>query len=114
MRNTISERLRAYNRWRRGCEITPQPNPTELGELIESAASRLEVLEDEHQRFFANWHSERKKRERLLVTVERCYQMLMTEPDIGSAVFKAKNILREAIAINPHLHGRLPGKDLDK
>lgn len=95
---TISDQLRTYNRWRRGCEITPQPNPTELGELIESAASRLEVLEEEHQRFFANWHRERVQRERLLVTVERCHQMLMTEPDIASALFKAENILREAIA----------------
>lgn len=31
-------------------------------------------------------------------TVERCYRMLMSEPDTKSALFKAENILREALA----------------
>ena len=43
------ERLRQYNRWRRGDDDVQQPDPKELGELIDSVADRLEVLEREHQ-----------------------------------------------------------------
>ena len=46
--NVLSDRLREYNAWRRGGD-GPQPDPTEIGELIESAAARLEVLEREHE-----------------------------------------------------------------
>ncbi len=63
------ERLRQYNRWRRGVEDwSPDdrgPDPKELGELIDSVADRLEVLEREHQEFFERWHGERRKREAL-------------------------------------------------
>lgn len=53
---TQSERLRKYNRWRRGEEDWSEdgrgPDPTELGKLIDAAADRLERLErektDEH------------------------------------------------------------------
>jgi len=75
-----SERLRQYNRWRRGDDDLEQPNPKELGELIEGAADRLEVLE------------------RLASDVDRCYRMLLSEPDTKGALFKAENILREALA----------------
>jgi len=47
----LIERLRQYNRWRRGEEDwSPDergPDPKELGELIDEAADRLEVLERE-------------------------------------------------------------------
>lgn len=63
------EKLRQYNRWRRGEEDwSPDergPNPNELGELIDGAADRLEVLEREHAEFFESWHDERRKREAL-------------------------------------------------
>ena len=61
---TISERLRQYNAWRRDDtgELS-MPHPTELGELIDSAADRLDVLEQEHQMYFDRWHEERRKRE---------------------------------------------------
>ena len=96
------ERLRQYNRWRRGTEDwAPDergPDPKELGELIDGAADRLEVLERERQEFFERWHGERRKREKLAADVERCYRMLLVEPDTKGAVFKAENILREALA----------------
>lgn len=57
------ERLRQYNRWRRGDETIPMPCPQELGELIDGVADRIEVLEREHQEFFERWHDERRKRE---------------------------------------------------
>ena len=44
---TYSERLRQYNRWRRGDERELHPDPRELGELIDSAADQLEILEGE-------------------------------------------------------------------
>lgn len=39
-----------------------------------------------------------KQRDELLADVERCYKMLLSEPDTQVALFKAENILREAIA----------------
>lgn len=61
----LSDRLRRYNRWRRGDARIKQPNPAALGELIDAAADRLEVLEREHADFFERWHEERRQRERL-------------------------------------------------
>ena len=92
------EQLRKYNRWRRGDKRLKMPDPKELGELIDSVADRLEVLEREHVEFFERWHGERRKREKLAHDVERCYRMLLSEPDTKGALFKAENILREALA----------------
>ena len=92
------EQLRKYNRWRRGDKRLKQPDPKKLGELIDSVADRLEVLEREHAEFFERWHNERRKRETLANDVERCYRMLLSEPDTKGALFKAENILREALA----------------
>jgi hypothetical protein len=39
-----------------------------------------------------------RQRDELLSDVERCYRMLLSEPDTKGALFKAENILREAIA----------------
>lgn len=91
------EQLRKYNRWRRGDERLKAPNPKELGELIDGVADRLEVLEREHTEFFERWHDERRKCEKLAHDVERCYRMLLSEPDTKGALFKAENILREAL-----------------
>lgn len=95
---TLSDRLRRYNRWRRRDKRLKQPDPTALGELIDAAANRLEVLEREHADFFDQWHAERRRREKLLSDIERCYRMLLSEPDTKGALAKAENILREAIA----------------
>jgi hypothetical protein len=93
-----SDRLRRYNRWRRGEKRLKQPDPTALGELIDGVADRLEVLEREHRDYFDQWHAERRRREKLLSDIERCYRMLLSEPDTKGALAKAENILREAIA----------------
>ena len=95
---TLSDRLRRYNRWRRGDARIKQPDATALGELIDAAADRLEVLEREHREYFDQWHAERRRREALLSNIERCYRMLLSEPDTKGALAKAENILREAIA----------------
>ena len=39
-----------------------------------------------------------KQRDELLSDIERCYKMLLSEPDTSGALFKAENILRESIA----------------
>lgn len=61
----LHERLRKYNRWRRGEEDWTDdergPDPKELAELIDEAADRLEVLERESAAFFARWHEERRR-----------------------------------------------------
>ena len=61
MKTELYERLRHYNRWRRGDEEIPQPDPKELDDLIDSAADRLEVLELENKELFERWHDERRK-----------------------------------------------------
>lgn len=38
----------------------------------------------------------RTRAERLRDAADRCYRMLLTEPDTQCALFKAENILREA------------------
>ena len=46
----LAERLRQYNRWRRGEEDWPDergPDPKELGKIIDVAADRIEALESE-------------------------------------------------------------------
>ena len=65
---------------------------------IDLAADRLEVMEREHAEFFDRWHGERRRREKLVDDVERCYRMLLSEPNTKGALFKAENILREALA----------------
>lgn len=73
------ERLRQYNRWRRGEEDWADdergPDPKEIGELLDGVADRLEVLEREHQKFFEQWHLERRRRE----TLEDAVKPLVSE-----------------------------------
>jgi hypothetical protein len=46
MTDTI-EKLLAYNQWRRGDEELPQPDPAEIGRLIDFACDELRRLECE-------------------------------------------------------------------
>ncbi len=39
-----------------------------------------------------------RENERLASDIARCYRMLLSEPDTQGALFKAENILREALA----------------
>ncbi len=38
----LIEKLKKYNRWRRGDETVPQPHPQEVGEMIDQAIEALE------------------------------------------------------------------------
>ncbi len=49
-------------------------------------------------------------RHQLISSVERCYRMLLTEPDTKGALFKAENILREALADQKVGSGDTAGK----
>ena len=40
---TLVEKLKNYNRWRRGDEAVPMPHRQEVGEMIDQA---IEVIED--------------------------------------------------------------------
>ena len=66
----LHEKLRQYNRWRRGEEDWEPsergPCPKELGELIDGAADRMEVLEREHAEFFEHWHEHRRALEAIV------------------------------------------------
>lgn len=46
----------------------------------------------------AQIREERRLLTEFTTTVERCYRMLLSEPDTKGALFKAENILREALA----------------
>ena len=92
------ERLRKYNRWRRGDKRLKMPDPKELGELIDGVADRLEVLEREHMEFFDRWHDERRKRESL----ERA--ILQHQADVryatqGAALSLADDTLYKALKV---------------
>lgn len=69
---------------------------------------RLEVLECEHAEFYKNWRDARVMLEacqaenaKLRSDVDRCYKMLLSEPDTKGALFKAENILRGILDL-PH------------
>ncbi len=76
---TQSEALRQFNKWRRGDESVPQPDPKAIGELIDAVSDRLDALEE------------------VVKAADRCYRMLLTEPDTKGALFKTENILREVL-----------------
>ena len=44
---TIIKYLQLYNKWRRGDESMGQPNPTEMGKLIDEACEKLALLQQE-------------------------------------------------------------------
>lgn len=69
------ETMRQFNVWRRGETICQMPDPRETGEAIDATIAEVEQLRS---------------------AVDRCYRMLLTEPDTQGALFKAENILREA------------------
>ena len=100
MKTELYERLRHYNRWRRGDEEIPQPDPKELGELIDSAADRLEVLELENKDFFERWHDERRKIEE----IESKIKDMAANPDHGLAEnCKLRASLRECFYLSRKL-----------
>jgi hypothetical protein len=43
----LPTQLRGFNAWRRGYQIPKQPNPIDIGKMIDAAADRLEELERE-------------------------------------------------------------------
>jgi len=45
--NNLCSQLREFNRWRRGDETLEQPNPADIGAMIDAAADRLEQLEQQ-------------------------------------------------------------------
>lgn len=47
---TLIEKLKNYNRWRRGAETIPQPSPKEVGEMIDQAIEVLSVFDN-----FLDW-----------------------------------------------------------
>lgn len=77
---TQAQQIRRYNRWRRGDSRLKQPDPKALGDLLDGVADRLEALEV------------------MRSEVERCYQMLLTEPNGLRALTRAEDILLAALA----------------
>ena len=51
--DTIIKYLKLYNEWRRGDEKMGQPNPTEIGKLIDEACEKLSLLERERNEWAA-------------------------------------------------------------
>lgn len=101
------EKLRQYNRWRRGEEDWARdergPDPKELGDLLDGVADRLEVLEREHQTFFDRWHGDRRKLEALQLAAENLVaQKGRHNTEIGYRrlveVLKSMNALAQADA----------------
>ena len=81
-------------------------NPTAILELIWQRDELLAALKriGEYSRvsdagiIAAEVRRLREENERLADDMERCYRMLLSEPDVKGALFKAENILRESLA----------------
>lgn len=100
MKKSLSDKLRIYNRWRRGDKKLKRPDPVKLGKLIDDVADRLELLERENQQHFDNWHKERWLRESMAAELDGCLKMLLSESNTKKALDKTKNILRDMICKN--------------
>jgi hypothetical protein len=61
-----------------------------------TAADRLEALEDEHMRFFENWHNERRKREAMAVHYDHLCSLVLAAGMLAPHGSGAKEILDEA------------------
>ena len=60
---------------------------------------RIDELAEQRDLAMADARYFEKQRDELADTVGRCYKMLLSEPDTKGALFRAENILREALAI---------------
>jgi hypothetical protein len=61
-----------------------------------TAADRLDALEDEHMRFFENWHNERRKREAMAEHYDRLCSFVLAAGMLAPHGSGAKAILDEA------------------
>lgn len=90
--NTNAEKLRiAANRCTRH-----NADVALLCEHALTAAERLEVLEDEHARFYENWHNERRKREAMAVHYDHLRTLILAAGMLAPHGNGAKAILDEA------------------
>lgn len=96
MSKTISDRLREFNAWRRGAE-TEQPNPADIGNLLDTAADRLDVLERESREHYEKWHAERRRREELEQLVELAAEDVSDWGGYASKYFQDKHDLEGCI-----------------
>ena len=56
------------------------------------------LLASHHREHHATVHAAIDEIERMRDGIGRCYRMLLSDPDTKGALFKAENILREALA----------------
>ena len=68
---------------------------SEIRAWLEVSSLRIENAELKEQLVAVG--AERMKLDKLVSDVERCYRMLLSEPNTKGALFKAENILREAL-----------------
>jgi hypothetical protein len=67
-----------------------------LCEHAATAADRLDVLEEEHMRFFDRWHEERRKREAMAVHYDHLCSLVLAAGMLAPHGNGAKEILDEA------------------
>lgn len=111
-----ADKLRMYNRWRRGVDRddddmpnpADQPSPKELGVLIDYAADALESMSDTKS---VAGDERINGLGRFIEDVESCYHMLMSDPDTKSALANAEYLLRAALADVKSRHGKSAFKE---
>lgn len=75
---TIIKYLKLYNEWRRGDEKMGQPNPTEIGKLLDEACEKLVSLERERDEWSALCGQYKAERDEALKKVEHWKEMYRT------------------------------------
>jgi hypothetical protein len=80
----LPAQLREYNAWRRSDETLEQPNPADIGAMIDEAADRLEELERELA-------AERALADRLAEALDGLEWVHINEPKALAAWKEARN-----------------------
>lgn len=98
--SVMIEGLRLYNRWRRGDEELPQPEPAEIGRLIDGVCDSVEGVLKEVEFYHECCEQYRDDQYRLLeaarAVIERWEQPSWKDVEPTAAViYRLRNVIQE-------------------
>lgn len=107
-----AERLRQYNRWRRGDDSIPAPDPKVLGELLDAVADRLESLEQEIE----NLEKQKGRNNTELSLLREARQYVMLHSPSGAPFDFPRELIAmidAALASNAGIHRAAEGRQVE-